>query len=56
MLEQELKLSKSLKPVTPEVSMITNLQNIKYALLADRSDRKICQEMLLKMDYTEKLI
>lgn len=42
--------------MTPELSLITNLQNIKYALLSDRSDRKICQDMLLKMDYTDRLI
>jgi hypothetical protein len=42
MLERELEISKTLKPVTPELSLITNLQNIKYALLSDRTDRKIC--------------
>lgn len=42
MIKQELELTKSLKPLTPVVSMITNLQNIKYALLADYSNEKIC--------------
>ena len=42
MLERELEISKTLKPVTSELSLITNLQNIKYALLSDRTDRKIC--------------
>jgi len=56
MMEQELALSKNLKPLTPEVSLITNLQNIKYALLADRSDQEICNDMLLNFGYIDKLI
>lgn len=42
MIKQELELARTLKPLTPEVSMITNLQNIKYALLADYSNEQIC--------------
>ena len=56
MLEKEFEISKTLKKVTNEVSLITNLQNMKYALLADYSDRQICREMLLKVDYTDRLI
>lgn len=56
MLDKEFEVSKTLKKVTTEVSLITNLQNMKYALLADYSDTKICKEMLLKVDYTDKLI
>lgn len=56
MMEQELKLSKGLKDVTPEISLITNLQNIKYAMLADFSDKEICKNMLLNVSYTDQLI
>jgi len=38
------------------VSLITNLQNIKYSLLADYNDEKIFDDVLLKMDVTDQLI
>lgn len=56
MLEKEFEISKKLKPLTPEVSLITNLQNIKFAMLANFSDKDLCKEMLLKVNYTDKLI
>lgn len=55
MIKQELELTKSLKPLTPEVSMITNLQNMKYALLADYSNEQICKK-LLELNFTDELI
>ena len=47
MLEKELEISKNLKELTPAVSLITNLQNIKQALLADCSDKDLCSKVLL---------
>lgn len=38
------------------MSLITNLQNIKHSLLADYSDKQICQDLLAKLDVTDQLI
>jgi hypothetical protein len=46
MIQQEMQLSATLKDITPETSLITNLQNIKYGLLADYSDEEICRTLL----------
>jgi hypothetical protein len=46
MIQQEIELSASMKDITPETSFITNLQNIKYGLLADYSDEEICRTLL----------
>jgi hypothetical protein len=46
MIQKELELSKTLKEITPETSLITNLQNIKYGLLADYTDEEICRTLL----------
>ena len=44
-----------MQEITPEVSMITNLQNMKYGLLSDSSDAQIC-EKLLSMNFIDRLI
>lgn len=36
--------------------MITNLQNIKHSLLADYSDKRICQDVLSQLTVTDQLI
>ena len=56
MLEKELKLSATLKDITPEISLITNLQNVKYGLLADYSDEEICRTLLQRLAFTDSLI
>ncbi len=56
LLEQELQISKSLKPLTPEVSLIANLQNLKHGLLANYSDADICKQVLLGLSITDALI
>lgn len=56
MIQNELELSKTQKDITPDVSLITNLQNMKYALLADYDDKRIFTDMLLKMEVTDQLI
>lgn len=53
MIRQELKVAKSLKDITPEVSLITNLQNMKYSLLSDCSEQQIFNDFLLKLDVTD---
>jgi len=42
-----------LKDITPEVSLITNLQNMKYSLLSDCSEQQIFNDILLKLDVTD---
>ena len=55
MVSQELEIAKGMQEITPEVSMITNLQNMKYGLLSDSSDAEIC-EKLLNMNFIDRLI
>lgn len=45
-----------MKEITPEVSMICNLQNIKYGLLADYSDEEIFKTILQNVSFTDSLI
>jgi hypothetical protein len=56
MIEKELELSGKQPEITPEVSLITNLQNLKYSMLADLDDKQIFRDMLLKLDLTDSLI
>lgn len=56
MLKQEFELSDKQNELTPEVSMITNLQSMKHCLLADYDDDKIFSDVLLKLDFTDTLI
>jgi hypothetical protein len=56
MLKQEMKLSATQRDITPETSLITNLQNIKYGLLADYSDEEICRTVLQRLSFTDSLI
>jgi len=53
MVEKELDLSKGLKDVTPALSLITSLQNVKYSLLADYPEEKIFKDFLVKLDVTD---
>ena len=56
MVNNELEHSKNLKEVSPELSLITNLQNVKYSLLADYADEKIFSDFLIDLDITDELI
>lgn len=56
MVLNEIKKSESLKPIDAEVSMITNLQNIKQGLKSDYSDKEILNTILLNLNFTEQLI
>ena len=55
MLQQEFEISKTLKKLTPEVSLITNLENLKYGILSDSSNEQICK-ILLELSFTDDLI
>ena len=56
MIKKELELSSTLNDITPDVSLITNLQNMKYSLLSDHSDQSIFENLLFKLDFTDALI
>ena len=56
MLEKEIRVGATLRDITPETSLITNLQNIKYGLLADYSDEEICRTVLQRLAFTDSLI
>lgn len=53
MVEKELDLSKGLKDVTPALSLITSLQNVKYSLLTDYTEERIFKDFLVKLDVTD---
>ena len=50
------EMQQEMKPISSEVEMITNLQNIKQGLKADFSDAEIIKTVLLNLDFTEALI
>ncbi len=56
MVLTELKKAETLKPIDNEVSMITNLQNLKQGLKSDFSDRDILNTILLNLSFTDQLI
>jgi len=53
MVVNELKKAETLKPIDNEVSLITNLQNIKQGLKSDYSDREILKTILLSLNFTD---
>jgi hypothetical protein len=56
MVQKEIARSSSMASITPEVSFITNLQNIKQGLKADRTDKEILDMLLVDLNFTEDLI
>jgi len=56
MIINELKKSEKLAPIDTEVSMITNLQNVKQGLKSDYSDKEILNIILLNLNFTDQLI
>ena len=56
MVVNELKKAEKLQPIDSEVSMITNLQNIKQGLKSDYTDQEILNVVLLNLSFTDKLI
>ena len=53
MVVNELKKTEKLKPINDEVSMLTNLQNIKQGLKSDYSDKEILNIVLLNLNITD---
>ena len=43
-------------PLTAEVEMMTNLQNVKQGLKADCSDKEIAKTILQNLDFVDALI
>ena len=56
MITREFAHAETLAEISDEVSMICNLQNIKHGLKTDYSDKQILDTVLLKMDFTDRLI
>ena len=56
MRENELKKMKELREITPDVSMMCNLQNIKQGLKSDFDDKQLSDLMFNKLEFTELII
>ena len=56
MVSQELEKSKTLNEITSDISMITNLQNVKQGLKSDYSDEQITKLMFNDLKFTDDLI
>lgn len=56
MVMKEQNRSASLAPITPDLSFITNLSNIKQGLKQDYSDKEILDVVLVNSSFTDKLI
>jgi hypothetical protein len=56
MVINELKKAETLAIIDDDVSMITNLQNVKQGLKSDFSDKEILNTVLVNMGFTDQLI
>lgn len=56
MINKELQNSESKKPLSRELSFITNLQNMKQGLKSDFSDTELISTLFSKLDLTDSLI
>jgi len=56
MVAKELERSAGLAKMSSEMSMITNLQNIKHGLKRDYSDKEITDMLLKNLNFTDRLI
>ena len=56
MVNKELEKSKTMKPITPEISFIANLQNMKQGLKADYPDKELAKLLFHDLEFTEQLI
>ena len=56
LVEKELQRSKTLGPLKPELTFMTNLQNIKQGLKSDYSDKQILDLLLVNLSFTDELI
>lgn len=56
MRDNELKKMKELREITPDVSMMCNLQNIKQGLKSDFDDKQLSDLIFNKLEFTELII
>lgn len=56
MVAKELNRSAEMKPVSGQVSFMTNLQNLKQGLKQDYSDKEILDLLLVNLKFTDKII
>jgi hypothetical protein len=56
MVINELKKAETLAIIDDDLSMITNLQNVKQGLKSDFSDKEILNTVLVNMGFTDQLI
>lgn len=56
MINKELQNSRTKKPIAADVSMITNLQNMKQGLKSDFSDAELLSTLFSKLDFTDSII
>jgi len=56
MRENELKQMKTYKNITPEVSMICNLQNIKQSMKSELNDKQLANMLFNKFEFTDLII
>jgi len=56
MVAKELARQPSLTPLSPSLSFLTNLQNMKQCLKSDYKDADLLRVALLSMNFTELLI
>jgi len=56
MRKQELLKMSTLKDITPEVAMMTNLQNVKQGLKAELDDKQLADLVFSKFAFTNELI
>lgn len=53
MVLKELEKSKTLKELNTDVSLITNLQNLKQGLKANYTDSEVLNMILLNLSFTD---
>ena len=56
MIKQELEKAKTLGPLTTDMQMMTNLQNIKQGLKSDLSDGKLARFILHDSEFSDLLV
>lgn len=56
MRKQELRKMSTMKDITPEVAMMTNLQNVKQGLKAEFDDKQLADLVFSKFEFTNELI
>ena len=56
MRENELKKMKELREITPDISMICNLQNLKQGLKSDYDDKQLADLPFNKFNFTNLII